>query len=174
MLMKNWNNPPALLLTALLAGCANQQPVDEYISLHRDVAQLDSSQWQQRYEQAAQRQQTTPTLEGDIRLALILSAVRESPPQLQQARTLIDKLLAQPERLSSSQRNFLALTLEQVEQQLQLGQLQQQLTQLRDEKALLEKDLQQLRGQLTEAQTKLEALTDIEQSIERPQHGSKP
>ncbi len=163
------------LALACLGGCAHQEPVSEYLSWQRELVGVDAKQWQQLRDQAAYVQQTEPSTDNQVRLALVLSTYGRSAADLSEAKQLMEGLLLNPGELSPATRDFLEVRLDEVQRRLthetNRQSTDERIEELEKERDALRNEAELLGRELEEAQTKLRALTRIEQSIEHPKRG---
>lgn len=129
-----------------------------------------------------------PTPSHQLRYALALSAPGHAGTDLPKAQRLLQELLATPETLLPSERALAFLELQKVDAQMTLAAENRRLQSSaarsdRERWAALNKRLQieldenaRLRRELEEARAKLEAITDIERSLNerKPAEGRVP
>lgn len=157
------------MITLTGVACTHQPSrLDEYVTLQRRSLSMDQDQVA-----AARTDQADPgDRDSRIRRALVLASPGRSKAELTTARDELQEILTKDAPTSAAVRDYLVLTLRYVEQRLTLrsqgAEYASKLRQLENENKTLKEQLQQADEALSEAENKLEALTKIEKSIERP------
>jgi hypothetical protein len=135
---------------------------------------------------AAQREyELAPTPSKQLRYALVLATPNHPGTDLPRAQRMLRELLATPETLLPAERSYAFLELQNVDRQLALTselQRQQSGTNRADRDQLLalnrklqsqDQEITRLRKALDEANAKLDAIANIEQSINERKSGTE-
>ncbi|MDH3638857.1 MAG: hypothetical protein OES09_10415 [Gammaproteobacteria bacterium] len=143
----------------------------QFLSLKRRAAEAVETEWRVLYDDA----KANPSISARdrrIRLALLLGAPHRPEPDWKQAERLLDLLLSGDESdWSESMRDLLAVTKHEI---VRRGKLVDRVKQLHSQRNELETNVERLEQDLAEATEKIQALTNIEQSIERPKGSETP
>jgi hypothetical protein len=161
---------------ALSPGSPN---ADDYLRELDLLATGDPASQVEIFADAKTRATQTPDPTNDLRYALVLATPGHSETNLQMSQSLLRELLAETALMTPSEIALAHIYLSSVEQQLvieselrRLRENSSDRTQTRTEEqaisrrlANVEAENRRLRGQLAEAEEKLEAITSIERSI---------
>lgn len=182
----------AALLPVALGACSaalmpadNAATLEQLLSLKRALASADAAEWQTRFDQLRATESSRDTLQQRLRMAMLFSAPGRSLTEQQSAYTMLGTILADaslPEALA----DFVAVSRSDLQRQIDLRQQVQALQARLDsvdqqrkktsrnasanaaEVDRLAEVVAHLAEQLAVAQRKLEALSNIEQTVTRP------
>lgn len=191
-----------ILAAASLTGCSTAsdwirgeepvQPADPepvgvtlYLETMQKLAEGDPATQVEVFEEADHAYQRAPTTTNRLRLALALSTPGHPSSDPDEAQRLLTEVLATPETLLPAEKALAEVQLRELEQRLVLEAENRRLRETsaqaaRDAEAVHDRQLRaakeenrQLRKALSEAESKLEAVTSIERSIiERSDDGT--
>jgi len=144
-----------------------------YVSLKRQAADSDETQWRVLYDDAKANPGISAR-ERRLRLALLLGAPNRPEPDRKEAERLLEALLSDDGgggSLSASMKDLLVVSKHEI---VKRGRLVERMKQLEARQDELETDVNRLEEELAEAIKKIQALTKIEKSIERPKNSEAP
>ncbi len=149
----------------------NGTELAEYVDLQRQAMESDEKAWRVLYEGA----KTDPNLsaqERRVRLALLLAAPHRPEPDRKEAERTLNALLdADGDRLSEPIKDLLTVSKHEI---VKRGRLAERVKVLETQRNSLAQDVERLEQELAEATEKIQALTKIEKSIERPKNSEAP
>lgn len=171
------------------AGEAEQSVVryDEpgpYLQEMYEIANGDPARQAEIYADAAAAAELTPDTMSRLRFALVLATPGHAGSDPERAQAMLRELLAEPELLTPMEKTLAVVHLRDVEERLVLGsearrlRAQNSRAERSEEAAIaqriaaVEAENRQLRQSLTEAEQKLEAITNIERSIREQSENS--
>jgi hypothetical protein len=158
--------------------------LSQYLLLLQKLAQGSSSEQAEIVASAQSEYDTAPTPSRQLRLALILATAGHPATDLPRAQGLLRELMANPETLLPGERALAFLTLSQVDDHLTLAAENRRLQseaarEDRERTANAQKRLQseldenaRLRKDLDEARAKLDAIANIERSLNERKPGT--
>jgi hypothetical protein len=158
-------------------GAASAAALAEYLELLQKLVQSAPAAQAEIFTATQKEFELAPTAAHQLRFALVLAAPGHAATDLPQAQRLLRELMAAPAALVPTERALAFLELQKVEQQLVLStenkRLQSNVSRDdRDKLAALNKRLQtetdenaRLRKELDEARAKLDAIANIESTI---------
>lgn len=179
--------PPAAESEAPMSADQNRE-LAGYVRYMDMLAAVDEKGWDGVFGQVSKATETDPTPENRLRLALVLSQGDRPGSDLKAAQSLLVAILEEQRNVSPAVRKMARVKLEETEQRIVLhrtvnslrGQLaaarnevlseKQARTRIELERAQVEQEIQRIQSALADALAKLEAVTNIERSVERSQN----
>lgn len=173
---------------ASATSAAQNQELADYVRYMDVLVATDEAGWNGVFAHASQAAASDPTPENRLRLALVLTQPDRPAEDLQAARDLLVALLESERGLSPAVRKVARVKLVETERRIALHQtiesLRSQLARAKNEvlnekqerkrvereRALAEQEIERIRSALADALAKLEAITNIERSVERSQN----
>lgn len=158
-------------------AAASASVLNEYIELLQKLVQSAPAEQAEILATAQREYDLAPTPSHQLRYALVLAAPGHAATDLPQAQRLLRELMATPETLLPAERALAFLELQKVDSQLTLAAENQRLASTvtredREKLTALNKRLQtetdenaRLRKELEEAHAKLDAIANIERSL---------
>jgi hypothetical protein len=171
--------PPAVVDQAAVANTV----LSGYLQMLQSLLQGQPAQQAEIVSGAQRDYDSTPTPSRELKLALILATTGHPASDLPRAQRLLREVLANPEMLLPGERALAALTLSQIGDHLTLEtenrRLQGEVTRLEHERVTsanhrLQAELDEntrLRKELDEARAKLQAIFNIERSLNERKPG---
>lgn len=183
-------------LSELFEGGKEKEPVtpqvvepnqdnNTYIELMGQLAESDEAGKSALYQTVSDNYIDDPSLANRLRFAMAVSTPGHHASDPVEARRILTDLLSKPRSLSEAELGIAASYLRSLETRLaleaEIKSLNQRLEEIKPQtqnndaqlRAALAEN-QRLQAELDEAQSKLEALTSIERSIETTDNGNEP
>ncbi len=178
----------------LVAGDADPMSPEQnrelagYVSYIELVAATDEAGWNRVLGQISSATESDPTPGNRLRLALVLSRADRPATDLQAAQNLLEAILEESRDVSpavsklarvklveTEQRIVLYQTVESLRSQLavarhEVSSEKQERTRVEFERAQVEAEIRRIQAALADALAKLEAVANIERSVERSQN----
>lgn len=157
--------PPVVTTERAIAG-----KLVRYMALQRQALEVNDQQWQALYRRA-KADQSVASIERRMERALVLGAPRSTEADQKEAVRLMDELLKESDGLANPVKNLLSVSKHEI---VTRSQLKDRIKQLETEQTKLKADVSRLGKALADANEKIQALTTIEKSIERPKNSEVP
>ncbi len=149
----------------------HEDKLAQYLALKRQAADSNEAQWRTLYDEA-KADATLSARERRVRLTLLLGAPNRPEPDWKEAERLLDTLLKDGyASVSQPIRDLLTVAKHEI---VKRGRLVERMKQLEARQDGLQTDVKRLEQELAGAMDKIQALTKIEKSIERPKNSETP
>ncbi len=172
------NKAITLYLVGSVLACVHVTSVDEYVVLKHRLAGGDQADIVDLSKRVEDQNDTDPSLDSQIRLALVLSSPREREEQLLRARRILDNVLTFSSALSPPVRDFVDLNRREVNERIlameKIRENKELIDALETQRAIMQHEIDSLQQDLAETNEKIKALKTIEESIDRTKKSEMP
>ncbi len=160
-----------LCLVGSLVACVHMTSVDEYVVLKHTLIESTSEEVDTSSKFIEEQNDSNPSLDSQIRLALVLSSPHASEEKLTRARRIFDNVLTFSSALSPAVRDFVDLNRREINQRLSLIEKSKESARLIEnlevQRSRMQDEIKLLQQDLADTNKKIKALKTIEEAIDR-------